>query len=404
MENLREIEKSYSKLLSDPYYDKLSLELKKANIFKVLGISNYELKHSNFLAWLLDPNETHDLGDLFLNRFLTEVLLEERCKVSLLEIGRIENKDVEIRREWKNIDILLITKEFVVCIENKFWSKERNNQLKTYKKRIEEHFPNKNHVFVYLTPYGEESSMNHIYINSSYSNIIDILDNIIQNRRKLIGESILTYLEDYISILKQVLMKDDNANRWAIELYKNHKELFDFVWENKPDFHTDFANILNQKVLKKGWRLGSKNKGYVRFYTPLIEELILKYKQANGWPNKEAFLFEFDFHLSKKLIFQTVVSPPKGYYEYDSKIVEILDKVEGASKEIGEKWKCHFTISKNWDLRKKINDWNKKEDLALDEFIEEITPIVIKIESALINNQNILEKLKEDFEISFHQL
>ena len=102
---LKKIEKSYSRLLIDSNYDRLSLELNKPNIFKILGVSNYELKHSNFLAWLLDPNESHELGGLFLSRYLTDLLLDERSKgISLLQIGNIEHRDVEVRREWKNID------------------------------------------------------------------------------------------------------------------------------------------------------------------------------------------------------------------------------------------------------------------------------------------------------------
>ena len=31
----------------------------KFNIFSSLGIINQEVRHSNFLAWLLNPHETH---------------------------------------------------------------------------------------------------------------------------------------------------------------------------------------------------------------------------------------------------------------------------------------------------------------------------------------------------------
>lgn len=35
------------------------------NIFDALGIVHAELRHSNFLAWLLDPGESHGLGGVF---------------------------------------------------------------------------------------------------------------------------------------------------------------------------------------------------------------------------------------------------------------------------------------------------------------------------------------------------
>ena len=41
----------------------------KFNIFKVLKLDNYEIRHSNFLAWLLNPEETHNLGYEFIKEF-----------------------------------------------------------------------------------------------------------------------------------------------------------------------------------------------------------------------------------------------------------------------------------------------------------------------------------------------
>lgn len=40
------------------------------NIFDVLKISGMEIRHSNMLAWLLDPHETHGWGTSFLKAFL----------------------------------------------------------------------------------------------------------------------------------------------------------------------------------------------------------------------------------------------------------------------------------------------------------------------------------------------
>ena len=38
----------------------------KFNIFKVLKLDNHEIRHSNFLAWLLNPKENHNLqGNFF---------------------------------------------------------------------------------------------------------------------------------------------------------------------------------------------------------------------------------------------------------------------------------------------------------------------------------------------------
>ena len=46
--------------------DSLSKWTNNFNIFDVLKISKTEIRHSNLLSWLIDPNENHGLGDSFL--------------------------------------------------------------------------------------------------------------------------------------------------------------------------------------------------------------------------------------------------------------------------------------------------------------------------------------------------
>lgn len=49
-------------------------ENKEFNIFKILKLDKYEIRHSNFLAWLLNPKESHNLGDKFFKQFFQVAL------------------------------------------------------------------------------------------------------------------------------------------------------------------------------------------------------------------------------------------------------------------------------------------------------------------------------------------
>ena len=80
-----EIREKYRALLADPDFDKIELELRTPNIFQILNISRAEIRHSNFLAWLLDPNETHGLGNLFLIKFLRELTTSKELDVFEVE-------------------------------------------------------------------------------------------------------------------------------------------------------------------------------------------------------------------------------------------------------------------------------------------------------------------------------
>ena len=76
--NIEELKSQYDILLKNEDFDKLDLGLKNPNIFQILRITKNEIRHSNFLSWLLDPNESHKLGDIFLKRFLREVFSSDK--------------------------------------------------------------------------------------------------------------------------------------------------------------------------------------------------------------------------------------------------------------------------------------------------------------------------------------
>lgn len=47
----------YDNLLKDEDFDRLDLGLKNPNIFQILRITKNEIRHSNFLSWLLDQED-----------------------------------------------------------------------------------------------------------------------------------------------------------------------------------------------------------------------------------------------------------------------------------------------------------------------------------------------------------
>jgi hypothetical protein len=53
-----------------PELERLEGLLHRFNFFETIGFVGQELMHSRFLAFLLDPNQSHGLGVLFLKRFL----------------------------------------------------------------------------------------------------------------------------------------------------------------------------------------------------------------------------------------------------------------------------------------------------------------------------------------------
>ena len=137
-----------------PEFDELEAKLGGFNLFQVLKFEYGEIRHSNVLAWIFDPVESHGLGDLFLKKWLMRVIHEADTpageSVSAVDIDAWQLVSVEVRREWQNIDLLLILRfannqSWVVAIENKVNSRQHSAQLSRYRSIVEKEFNGASH-------------------------------------------------------------------------------------------------------------------------------------------------------------------------------------------------------------------------------------------------------------------
>ena len=389
----KDINNRYSQLVKDINFDKLDLELKNPNIFHILKISNTEIRHSNFLSWLLDPSQSHKMGDIFLKRFLREVFSSDKFdKLNQVDVEGMNLTDVHIYREWKNIDILIVLNEIVVCVENKILTKEHSNQLQRYRKIVEENFPNLKRIFVYLTPFGDISeNESDIYEPISYVFVVETLERILKVYSSSLNDLVKTYIKDYIIMIKRELMKTDESIELSRKIYQNHRELLDFIYENKPDLSDHFIKILKEEMKTRGWIEGSTNKHYVRFYTEKIKDFIHYNKTVkNGWKKNESFLFEFQIYPpTNKFNFVTVISPSDPDYDTE-KIQNILLEIDGSKKGIGKKWIVNFRVNKKFDYEEVSNLSDDEIKKIVNDFFDRITHIVEKVENKFIEHKTEL--------------
>jgi len=387
------------KLSRDPRVEMLEIGLKRPNIFRILGLEHAEIRHSNFLAWLLDPKGSHKLGTQFLKLFLKGIFASDVCRwANEFEVDRMNLGMAEIRREWENIDILVETDEFVVAIENKILSGEHSNQLARYKKKVELHFPipDHKHAFVFLTPDGippEDEEDEVSYTIYSYDKIVSNLQRILNLRSEDIRTEVSTYLKDYMKMVNQTVLENDELNDLAKSLYESHSEAFDFVFKYKPDRLAEVQRIFKEMVVNSGWDLGSINKGYVRFTPKSLTTLIPK-TGTGPWKYGEQFLFEIEIGDEGFRFFATI-SP--GNSQNRSALESALKKATN-----GHEWQKHphknsqhrIYLSKRWksklldqsvtdsDIRKKLEKlWPKITDA-----VRLIEVEILKVKSQFVDN------------------
>lgn len=394
--DVNELKYQYDKLLKDEDFDKLDLGLKNPNIFQILRITKNEIRHSNFLSWLLDPNQSHKLGDIFLKRFLREVFSSDKFgDIDQVDVEGMDLSRVEIQREWKNIDILIKLDTVVVCVENKVLSREHSDQLKRYKEIIEDQFPDHHQTFVFLTPDGNISEdESDIYEPISYDFIVESLDRIITVYGESMNEQVKNYIKDYITIIKRELMGTDKLTELSKKIYQNHKELFDFIIDHKPDMLDDVRSIIDRQVLKRGWVLGSQNKTRLRFTTPVILEMTYINTNSNGWSNRESFLIEFVLNPSKnRMNFKTIVSPSDPQYN-TSRLSEMLMEIEGFKSPSGKKWLVNYQKLVKFPFSI-VDDLTEEEiEKEFNKILDQFSPIVQQVEDKFLEHKEEIIKMK----------
>lgn len=382
------LKKSYLKLVNDIEFDQLELLNNDVTFFEIIGASKTEIRHSNFLAWILNPKASHSLGESFLKRFIREMVADSRAiGISEIEVEQLDFNNVRILREWKNIDILIEFADFVFVIENKILSKEHSNQLSRYRKVIEKEYPNKKHVFCYLSPNGDESvEENDKYVSISYFHIVDILERIMTVKGDSTGVKVSVYIQDYIKTLKKQVMETDESIDLARSIYKNHRELLDFIFEYKPDYKEPLKQIFLDQINKENWIEGSSTKTYLRFLTKDLVGILPNYETNEGWTGRESFLFELIFGSDKYVVFQAAVSP--GIYSNNMK--DILLKMDGTKQPPGKKWFSFF----NTKMHLNYSKYNELEENEIREkvqsFIDKIKPIIAKVEKQLLDNKQLI--------------
>ncbi|MDQ8180192.1 PD-(D/E)XK nuclease family protein [Pelagicoccus sp. SDUM812005] len=276
-----------------PNLTKLEEAIGGFNIFQVLKFEYGEIRHSNVLAWLLDPAESHGLDDSFLKKWLMRVLHESPVpELSPIDIDAWTLLNTSVRREWKNIDLLieieLVNREkWVVCVENKVNSTQHSNQLARYRKVVESQFGTDSKLlFLFLTKNPEEAEDDR-FIPASYDQVHKALDGAIRARERSIGNEPATLIRNYLKLLEEKFMNESEIARIAQKIYQQHRRALDIIFEHRPDnlkLASDlFYNLLEQNSDELGILMEASSKSYIRFIPKVLD--IPENSIGSAWPN-----------------------------------------------------------------------------------------------------------------------
>ena len=287
-------------IVDNPDLEALEAKISRFNIFEAVGMVRQEIKHSNFLQFLLDPSEKHQLGDRFLKKLLLKVLHDaEEAPVDSLDIAVASFADAEVRREWCHINLLVSSpnNSLVCTIENKVDSVEGYNQLKTYQEVVDREFPHCKKLFVYLTRGGNAASLDN-WLSLSYGTVADTIEDICDEHQANLSPDIEISMRHYADLVRRHLMSESDIAELCRKIYKQHRQAIDLIYEHRPDLRSDVEEYLIQLIKdfseSKNIELDSIDGRWIRFVPKEWDKLAFQGTCSGGWSKKNRLLlFEF---------------------------------------------------------------------------------------------------------------
>jgi hypothetical protein len=218
--------------------------------FEALGMVGAEIRHSNYLAYILNPHRPHGFGAGLLRPFLIQALAVRPSfnsnSMTPLDVHLLDLGSAEIRREWQNIDLLIVVpqEKVVVAIELKIDAQQSGNQLQRYRRTVEQTWPENEwrRVFIFLTKHEEQPHANWIPIR--LPSLVKTIDDFLSTSAD--GALSVQTLRAYSSMLKRHHMENKELTQLARVIWSRHSEALTFLMRHQPDvfggLFTDLSN------------------------------------------------------------------------------------------------------------------------------------------------------------------
>jgi hypothetical protein len=237
------------------------------SLFDVLGVENNELVHSNFLAWLLTPNENHGLGTTFIKKTLKLIASRSRfLNINDLDFGKLQvNREESGEQGRLDIRIFDPSGLFQCVIENKIKSAEGERQTLRYFEEWSGYYQKEMFVFLSLDP-NQKPLAKENYVTINYEDIRSLLleSNPTVHKTKYLIKNYLNTLEQIIMAFK--FQGFSEKSKLYFEFYQQIKDV-QKAWEKDRQLLLDtVSQQLTDYLSQTGtaWKT-QKRQGYFGF-------------------------------------------------------------------------------------------------------------------------------------------
>ena len=293
----------------------------RLDYFRLLGISwDEENRHSNILAWLLDPHGSHELGPLVLQEFIG---------------NNYDCDSFTVQREWFNMDILATSdsEKYLLCIENKTGSPEHTNQLNQYRNILQQYYPDYKKQYIYLSPKGKKASDPEHWKAMSYEEVLRIVDKI---SGKTSNIEAAAFIRQYAQLLRRDIVGDEELKDMCQRIYAKHKTALELIFANRPK-NTDIYHVLKQWAKEKDEKgtiqlVVDPSAKCIRFLTKTMSALMPDSDTPDSkWGTKNHYYYEI---WAKESTHDFFIQISLSTSNMSSKQRMITDKIMEAKKDV----------------------------------------------------------------------
>ena len=362
-------------ILNNPDLDRLENLLDIFNVFEVLDIVNSEIRHSNVLAWLFNPESKHGLSESFLRQFLKYFVSRNRdfikANINLFDFEIFDYSDVEIRREWNNIDLIILlnesSKKVVITIENKIGTSEHSGQLLRYRKIIENEFKGYEKIFILLSP-EEVVCSDEQWLVMTYMTVSNLIEELLSSKKDMLSNNVYNFIYQYNIILRRYIVGNSEIEQICRSIYKKHQKALDLIFQYKPDLSLEISEFL-QDLIKKDKRFTfiGGGKSVIQFINEPIEKIISNISKFSSISDKILY-FEFRNSINRLGLYFQI---SRGEQKYRQQLYEFFKE----KKEIFSLSTKNLSPVYQSVYQKKFLNPADYEEASIDEISKKVTQI-----------------------------
>ena len=208
--------------------------MERNNMFKY---ATKELSQDAFICWLVNYINTDEEEYKIVAKKIIELIADKIGNIKFKQFVSDNNYNVEIKHQYKNIDVLLKIDKFYIIIEDKIKTAEHDDQINKYVySLIDEGIEEKNIYTCFYKIYDEYKSKDK-FVNAiiTRNDMINLLEKV-QNKN--------LYMEDYYKYLKEI---EEYSKKRDVTTNKICELKSDIVDNISDSIYTNFYSELEEK-------------------------------------------------------------------------------------------------------------------------------------------------------------